>query len=800
MWKVLYELDPRLREDDTASGKRLQNGTKIALNTCKYNDISRFIMTLVASPYSQRNSYSPYSPKTTFSDGDITKLSSALSKAINDSSLGERNGSINPSTMIEATIAKYKLPIEKQKEKTDKLVAQRNALQDLQNISSNLSSAIGNISTISNSGFSNLQVTGAPTGMTIQPSPGARTGATHTIAVNSIASKQTVVIQKKDIAGNPMPFAHNVVVTDVPTDGSSYFLGGNVFRIYSDSNNTTLGGPISVAVGQTLAQIAANINADAAIAAVLTATVTSDAAGDKLVLQSINSGIAGNFYIGDQYITGLNHAIPQVGTPSPLTDLSVSIANDDVQSIDIYTKCGNAFASCNGSFGMLGDANDTFQPGLWNIGSGVVSIGALPPGASLTTVMNYINDAQSSTGVTASIVSVSTAPAGYALRVQALPGCRLKYNPTSLSTIFPSGLAATASQVRPTTAADTLYELDGVSYTAGGNTTFTPPISDLLSVTVTAPVQATSIAIAQDVTTLTANITSVVEAINNAQQFIAQQQEDEAPLRTSNTLIQLQNLITSFVGLSSSTMSLVNMGISWADYTPTSKERREGNVETQYLQINATTLANALASNGAAIQAFFTGTLTGGTPTNASITSSVLSQVIGVPQFDLTVTSTTALNGAGQPIICTANATANGVSTALNVTYLGGNQLMITGSASTPFAGLQMMYTYTGGPGPLNTMPNGTAAGQILGIQVYNGSALTLSTSLTSYLNQYGSVKQSTDETITALENSQRKTIYTLQKRDKAIDIIKMKIATLQRKQRMAAYLQKAQDTSGNRE
>ena len=742
-------------------------------------------------------------PKSSISEKSINQLSGALSSAINNSSLGEsQNGGVNTSNIINSIRDKFQKKIDNQKEKTAELEAKKEALSILQTTSANLSSAIQNISSNNSSNYSNLSATGVPNGVTIQPSAGANVG-THSIAVKT-ASKQTIEIQSKDTAGNPIPFARGAVVTG----GGGFGIAG-LFRIYSDSNNgTQIGADASttIAAGDTLASIAARINADPALSAVLTAFVVSDPittpptpnSGDKLVLQSINAGTVGNFYIGNQYITG------SVGG-SAIISLSVSTEDKDVQSIDIYTHGGNTFTSATAAF-AAGDESGTFQPGIWNIGKGTVDILALGFGASLTTVATYINSCKNVTGVEALIVPV--AGGGVTLRVQALPGNLLNYTPASLSTIFGSGVAATAQQVRPTAAIDGSLSIDGFTQNIGGSSTIADPTTDIASITVSSPVAPTTFSITQDVTSLTSSITNVVNAINDAQQFIAQQQQEEAPLLSNNALYSLQNLISTFVGSSTNTMSLSTMGITWTDYTPSSKEKREGNVPAQYLQINTTTLQNMITSNFAAVEGFFSGTfnnaagiaagnLLGAQSTSAKATVSSMSQILTMPSFDLKVQCTALAVGTTPPtFIAQALNYGGGGPINLTVQYLGGTSLLITGTdpitkLSTIFSGLSINYTYTDAGGLAGFLGLGGVGDTISGIQIYNGAALSLSTSLSAYLNQYGMVNQSITDINGKVERSQKTTIKTIETRDKKIAQAQAQIQRIKIAQAMAKQMQK---------
>ena len=169
-----------------------------------------------------------------------------------------------------------------------------------------------------------------------------------------------------------------------------------------------------------------------------------------------------------------------------------------------------------------------------------------------------------------------------------------------------------------------------------------------------------------------------------------------------------------------------------------------------------------------------------------------LSQILTVPQFDLLVTSAPGqLDQNGNLVGVTA--TANGI--ALNIVSNGGNNFFITGKANTAFAGLAMNYTYTGGA--LGVL--GTPAGSVLGIQVYNGAASSLFSSLSAYLSPYGTLPQSInnmkDTTTTAME----KTRKIVQMRQARIDKEEARIQRLKRRQFMAKQLQKSYGVDSSR-
>ena len=141
---------------------------------------------------------------------NIQDLGKSIAKAIGPSKSGMTSGStdtsktggVDTAAILNSIRAKYEVKVEKQQAKTDKLADKRSAISDLKLTSSNLSSAISNLKTTGGSSiFNSLEATGVLPGVTITPSSVAKAGS-HTMSVSSVASKQTIVIQSKDGAGN----------------------------------------------------------------------------------------------------------------------------------------------------------------------------------------------------------------------------------------------------------------------------------------------------------------------------------------------------------------------------------------------------------------------------------------------------------------------------------------------------------------------------------------------------------------------------------------------------------------------
>ena len=699
-----------------------------------------------------------------FSRSDIRFLSTEIGKAVskNSSNLtsggSAKAGEIDIAAITNTITAAAQEKIDKKQGKTDKLTAQRDALNDLKSISSSISSAVQNIKSTGVAGglFGTFAATGAPAGVTIAPSAGAKVGA-HTMSVGSVASKQTVVIQSKDALGNAVAFARGAADVTSPAGAlvAGTFIRNQTFNIYNNSNNN--GAPIVITIPNavtTLQGVADEINN--AAGALLTATVVSDTTGDKLVLQSINAGVAGNFYIDDRDITGVDHAgVPGVA-PTAISTLSVTPSYDDIKSIDVYSLYGSTFAGHN-AFIANGDENASFHAvGVWQIGNGFINFAGADI-TSLDKIARLINASQAVTGVTASVVSPTGG--GYILRLTALNGTQLKYNPDSTLDIFAA--PATATRIRPSTGTDGMVTIDGATFNTGGTSTVTKPTPDIASITFTTPTPTTTFSITQDVAALTDAIGALVDNINEAQQFIYQQREEEAPLLSNNTLNQLSSLISSIVGSNTNTISLSQMGISWTDFTPTSAQKRDGMVPARVLSINAAALNAKITSNFDDVKGFFCGTFGNAEKIGVSKASvSSMSKIMTMANFDLSVTCT-------DPVGHTFTATdVSGLPGLFNPPFwLGGNKLLITGVAGSKYDGLSINYTYTNAAG-LNVL---NATDTIAGISVYNGASLRLSKSLESYLGPYGSLDNEIKAKNKNIENSLKDTKRIYEKRDKQI-------------------------------
>lgn len=715
----------------------------------------------------------------------INRLVSGFTKAIGSSTKSNsfpgmsdtsKTGGIDTAAILNSITEAAQAKIDKKQVKTELLKEQSEALNDLKSVASSMHSAVQDFkSTTSSSGiFNSFTTSGVPSGVTVAPSRAASVG-THTMAVSSVASKQIIEIRSKDDAGNPVPFTTGAVV--VSTNGAGGLFSDDatvgLFHIYSDSNNNTLLGEVSIAGGEKLEDIADLINNNVGVAAVLKATVQPDGDGEKLVLESINAGAAGDFYISYKDIA--NATVDNGLDPyaSAIFTLSVSTPNDRVQSIDIYSKLGNSFASPTGTFTADDDHNLSFQAGTWNIGTGQVVLSSV---SSLKELVTNINAFQHSTGVTAKIVEVEDG--GFIIRATSVSG-QLNYSPESFSTIFmiTGDGPATATQVRPTAAVNTVVKLDGATYDIGDELTLESPIADISSITVSAPTPLTTITINHDTANLTDAVTTLVDTINDTLQFIAQQQDEDAPLEGKNIVNSLRKMINDLVSNSTDTMSLSRMGITWMDFTPTQAEKRDGMVPARYLSINSTTLNTMLTTNFDEVKGFFTGALSNATTATSTATLSVASNVINISQFDLAVRCT---DPVGPPPTFTATVSnyGGGADLTLDVLWLGGTKLLLKGQAGTILEGLSINYEYTGVGGftALNTNPT---RGDSPAIKFYNSASLKLTTSLKSYLDVYGSLEKAITHKRDAIKNSINDIQKITDKRDEQLSKAQVRIRKL---------------------
>ena len=419
--------------------------------------------------------------------------------------------------------------------------------------------------------------------------------------------------------------------------------------------------------------------------------------------------------------------------PSAISTLSISPSYKDVKSLDIYSRYGNAFTSRDVSNSATREDFTSFQGGEWNIGVGFIKFDASDL-ETLDTIVSKINAGQQITGVTAKVVEV---PGGdFVIRVTASHGTPLNYTPDSTMHIFPEGIA-TATRIRPTTGSDTNITVDGVHYNAGSALTINAPNANIASITVSSPTPLDTFSITQDVTQLTTSIAILVDSINEAQQFIYQQREEDAPLRSNNLLSQLSNMINSVTSSNTDAMSLSRMGITWTEYTPTSAERKEGVVPARYLSINPTTLNNILTSNFDAVKGFFAGSLAHAAG-DATASIAALTSPLSISQFDLKV----SYDSTGFPPTFTVKANGGAGLEDMNALSLGGTKLLITGIAGTIFEGLSINYNYTGAGGLVGLETLGAGGYTLPAIKVYNGASLKLSRPLASYLDVYGPLEK----------------------------------------------------------
>lgn len=699
----------------------------------------------------------------TISKGVSEGVSSSVSNALSELNLGNDNGTaVNTAKISESIKKSYESKLARLDSKTTKLKDQLDALKELQKVSGSLSSSIQNIQSNSSSVFSSMQTTGVLAGVSVQPTPLTAKAGSHTLAVQSVASKQTIIIQSKDALGNPTPFTTGADVTAAGGNMQSVFAAGN-FAIYSDSSGqNVIGNQIAVAAANTLAQIATSINADVVISAVLTASVITDATGDKLVLQSNSPGLENNFYIG---LPGGNAAI---------ANLSVTCDNESVQTIDVFDSAGNGFASYDDPLaGQLA----SFTPDIWYIGNGFIDWSQGLPGGgnpTLQDIANSINHEQAGTGVKATILPADGG--GYFLRLSALPGSSLNYHADSITGLHQDGEAVTPINIRVSSYADTVAIIDGIEHNNGGSLVFNNPINDISSITVSEPTSAFTFSLTQNTDGFTDAIKNLVDSINQAQQIIAKQQEEDAPLRSNSNIYRLQNLITSFMGTSTTDMSLSKMGVAWYDYTPTSSEKAQGLVPAKYLKIDANSLASTLSTSFDAVKQFFTGTLSGGASTtnDCNISLPIITKPLSARQLEIIVTPQNDINTL--PV-----ATANGIT--LTVQELSQGTYMLSGQYGTEFAGMSLIFNYIG-VGSAAAWLQGNLQSIMTGINVANGAAVSFSSSMNSYLDNYGTLETSINNIAKNITKSQENHLKVLERRNKKIEkaiaaanLIKFKIA-----------------------
>ena len=746
----------------------------------------------------------------TLSPESIRAIRYGSKDAYNSSVTDPTDSTFNSENIRRAASEKYQDRLDKIKAKIELDVGQKDALKDLNAAATQLQSAIGSL--LSNNGsnlFTTFETQGAPNGVTIQTSGAAKAGTSHTMQVASVATKQTIVIKSKDGAGNPTGFVTGADVTNGGAGGPGFFSVNSFHIVTSSCSDPTVDGltsyAIPVAALDTLQAIATKINTKAGLSAILTAFVRTDVTGDQLVLQSINPGVtltppattSGNFYVDDRDISGTARGGGGIGGASAINQISVTSATDAIQSIDIYSADGLAFAGAGGFVGA--NETNTFQLGMWNIGNGYVNFGAP---ASLTEMANTIN-ASIGAGVTAEVVQIPNALGmgvnGYILRVSAGPGNSLNYNPASTLAIFQAGVA-TATQVRETCAIDGEVIVDGVSFNIGGSNTLTSPTADISSLTVSTPTAKTTFSITQDISTLLSQINNFVTAVNDGQQFIAQQKQEDAPLFSNNAVRSLANMINQATSGTSGAANFASMGITWQGYTPSSRETKDGLVPAQYLSIDSTTLMNFIAaspSNFNDIKGLFLGTLTPTTTVNGAIVSLLsLNNVQTISQFDLQVTITADPVGlALGTYTAQAQNYGGGAPIPLTCTPISATTILISGQSNTPLAGLSINYTL---PTPALSLA-GTTENLVSGIQVWNGVSLPLSAALTTFTNlQYGEIANSQSSIRSDIQALEQRHSNLIIARNKKLQQIDEKTIKLRAKQTYLKALQKALEKSRN--
>lgn len=505
------------------------------------------------------------------------------------------------------------------------------AYQNMQSLLQALQTAAANLTTESLAGTNVFQSraadltssssTAASSILTAAVANGTNTGS-HSVVVNQLAASE----------------ADTSATLALSSTAAISTLTGSTFNgsITIAENGKTSPQAVSITSGMTLSQVAAAINGATSSNGVTASVVSVDSSHQVLVLSAQNAD-----------------------TPLNFTD-----SNSILQALGVV--------SASSSSSMTGTtANPTASAGSFTIHGGSTSVPVtFAGGESVTAMAAAINTAA---GATSEISASVTA--GNQLQIVDSSGKPLSFSDISGSALSSTGISPVA--LNQVTAAQALnLTVDGVKNITRSSNTVSDVLSGVtLNVTHADPSSTITVAINPDANTAATAIQSFVTAYNSWESFVQQNEATassggaaasavlfgDSSLRDAS--LQIDNAVTQNIN----NTSLGALGISLNG--------------SNQMQVNATTLDDALNNNFNTVANLFQATLTSSS-VNLQPSSSNLSTFSGTLTFGITMTGTNI-----------TGLTVNG-SPASNNFLFAGNQ--IQGMPGTQYSGMYFTYTGTG--------------------------------------------------------------------------------------------------------
>lgn len=368
--------------------------------------------------------------------------------------------------------------------------------------------------------------------------------------------------------------------------------------------------------------------------------------------------------------------------------------------------------------------------GTFTIGAGSASASiTVTSGMSLSDIASAINDASAQSGVTASVVEVSSSD--YVLEVTASSADSAIAMSTTGGSVL-SSLGLTGSD--GTTAADVIQKaqpaeltVDGISGITRSSNTISDVISGVtLDLTGADANTTVTMTVAPDTGTVTNAIDAFVTAYNNWESFVSENQatnsdgtaSSSATLFGDSTLRDASTAIGNAISSMVDDTSLGSIGVTMNS--------------SNQLSVDATTLAGALSSDFSSVQSLFAYQATSSS-NNLQLAGDNSSTYTGTLSFNIITDS------SGN--VTAVSATDQSTGQAADFT-VSGNE--IVGAAGSPYAGLTFSYS-----GSTTSSPITVTVTQGLGDSIYqtadnygNSTSGTVQTRISSLTGEDTTLQQ----------------------------------------------------------
>lgn len=627
-----------------------------------------------------------YGNNTFHGRNDVNKITHETLKIIDNIGTKTKSGNEALNDTLYSLIDSYEPKLQENDAQRKEQLKISKSLTQLQTTVNSFYTTAKSINTTLSSPIKTMAATNVPVGVIIQASSAANAG-NHTIAVDSIASKQRIIIQSKDIFGNQVPFPLDPTI-DVTGLSSGAIAQNSSFLLTRGSSMSTTNVIANITLPSTaltLQDIADSINTQIHTAAVsggyspnIKAYAVYDNVGGSLIIESINPGTDSDFYLP------LNDSSTKVF----LNNLSIVEQPEAVMSVDLYGLDGNPF---------LDPSNITtaqqLQPFVWRIGDKgkVVEFTA----SDVTSVYAMAERINADGDIKANLVHLEGGT-NVVLRVTG----NLNFTLGSLYDGYKDSSNASKLSTqcaRVSTSCDTMVKIDNIPYNLADSNSITNPTVDIAELNVTAPIAYTRFNIAENTGRIKSAFTNLVESINSLQQFAAQNKNAEISMEEQSKLNKLQSEITSLTYVRGG-ISFNSIGIYWDEYIPTSIEAAAGAVEARYLKINDAQLNDALQTNLKGVKSLFAKS-SAITPAN-NVAIAINSLGSAQSTFNLNV----SYDGTNFTVYTDNYGTGPRVN--FNYQVQNSSTLAITGSGI--FAGLNLDYSHVDGSGFVSGMETST--------------------------------------------------------------------------------------------